>query len=106
MLRAIGTGVLKPGQQMPTMRQVAVALKVDLNTIRHAYEELERLGAISLMRGRGIVRGRAVPPQVAPRERARGLDDFARQTIVAARRRWPGQRRRLRPYRDASASGK
>ena len=37
MLRAIGEGTLRPGEQMPTMRQVAVALKVDLNTVRHAY---------------------------------------------------------------------
>ena len=36
MLRAIGEGALKPGEQMPTMRQVAVALKVDLNTVRRA----------------------------------------------------------------------
>src|SRR5689334_8773306 len=53
MLRALGAGVLSPGQQMPTMRQTAVALKIDLNTVRHAYDELERLGAISLIRGRG-----------------------------------------------------
>ncbi len=35
------------------MRQVAVALKVDLNTVRHAYDELERMGALTLERGRG-----------------------------------------------------
>src|SRR5205085_12114474 len=52
-LRAMGQGLLKPGDQMPTMRQVAVALRVDLNTVRHAYDELERLGALVLVRGRG-----------------------------------------------------
>ena len=40
MLRAIGAGVLRPGEQMPTMRQIAVLLKVDLNTVRHAYSDL------------------------------------------------------------------
>jgi GntR family transcriptional regulator len=35
------------------MRQVAVALRIDLNTVRHAYDELERLGALTLERGRG-----------------------------------------------------
>src|SRR5579863_2990134 len=52
-LRAIGAGLLKPGDQMPTMRQVAVALKIDLNTVRHAYDDLERRGALTLVRGRG-----------------------------------------------------
>jgi len=28
-------------------------LKIDLNTVRHAYDELERMGAITLVRGRG-----------------------------------------------------
>jgi GntR family transcriptional regulator len=53
ILQAIRSGVLAPGDRLPTMRQVAVALKVDLNTVRHAYDELERLGALTLERGRG-----------------------------------------------------
>ena len=53
ILQAIRSGVLGPGERLPTMRQVAVALKVDLNTVRHAYDELERLGALTLERGRG-----------------------------------------------------
>ena len=36
ILRQLGAGVLAPGDQMPTMREVAVALKIDLNTVRHA----------------------------------------------------------------------
>ena len=53
ILRHLGAGVLAAGDQMPTMREVAVALKIDLNTVRHAYDELERMGAITLVRGRG-----------------------------------------------------
>jgi GntR family transcriptional regulator len=41
MLQAMGAQILQPGEQMPTMREVAVALKVDLNTVRHAYAALE-----------------------------------------------------------------
>ena len=52
-LAAIATGVLTPGSQLPTMREVAVRLKVDLNTVRHAYDEMQRRGAIELVRGRG-----------------------------------------------------
>src|SRR5450755_4883508 len=53
ILRNLGAGVLARGDQMPTMREVAVALKIDLITVRHAYDELERMGAITLVRGRG-----------------------------------------------------
>src|SRR5215469_16184454 len=53
MLQALGARILGHGDQMPTMREVATAMKVDLNTVRHAYDELERLGAITLIRGRG-----------------------------------------------------
>jgi GntR family transcriptional regulator len=52
-LAAIASGALAPSSQLPTMRQVAVALSVDLNTVRHAYDELQRRGAIVLVRGRG-----------------------------------------------------
>jgi GntR family transcriptional regulator len=83
LLQAMGAGVLKPGDQMPTMRQVAVALRVDLNTVRRAYDELERLGALTLERGRGSFV--AQPP--APRDRrqqAEAADRLARQTLAQA----------------------
>ena len=83
-LGAIGQGVLKPGDQMPTMRQVAVHLRVDLNTVRHAYEELERLGALALIRGRGSFVAEA-PAPADPATLQTQLDSLARQTLAAAR---------------------
>ena len=53
ILQAVRSGDLAPGERLPTMRQVAVARKGDLNSVRHAYDELERLGALTLERGRG-----------------------------------------------------
>ena len=47
VLRAIGAGILKPGEKMPTTRQVAVALRIDFNTVRHAYDMLAQAGAIA-----------------------------------------------------------
>src|SRR5499427_10619918 len=83
ILRQLGAGVLAPGDQMPTMREVAVALKVDLNTVRHAYDELERMGAITLVRGRGSFV--AEPPHVqSSRATAAQTDSLARQTIATA----------------------
>jgi GntR family transcriptional regulator len=83
LLRAIGAGELAPGDQMPTMRQVAVALRVDLNTVRHAYDELERAGAIRLERGRGSFVA-AAPPLIDPPARAVRTDNLARQVLAMA----------------------
>jgi GntR family transcriptional regulator len=62
MLRQIGAGRLKPGEQMPTMRQVAVALRIDLNTVRHAYDALEETGAVTVKRARGTFVADRPPP--------------------------------------------
>ena len=83
MLRALGAGALAPGEQMPTMREVAVALRIDLNTVRHAYDELERLGAITLVRGRGSFVAEP-PPALDGRARAAQTDSLAKQTIATA----------------------
>lgn len=83
MLRAIGAGILKPGEQLPTMRQLAVTLKVDLNTVRHAYEELEATGAIVIQRARGsFVASR--PPDDRGRQ-GRRARELAQQLIATAR---------------------
>ena len=86
ILRALGEGRLKPGDQMPTMRQVAVALRIDLNTARRAYDELETMGAIRLERGRGsFVADPPAPP--TPDQHAAAVDEVARQAIGLAQAR-------------------
>lgn len=49
----IATGVLRAGLQLPTIRQLAVNLKINLHTVAHAYAELERDGFLTIQRGRG-----------------------------------------------------
>lgn len=84
MLRAIGAGRVKPGEQMPTMREVAVTLQVDLNTVRHAYDELERTGAIVIRRARGTFVAEA-PPRADRQDHARKVDALAHQAIAVAK---------------------
>jgi GntR family transcriptional regulator len=84
LLGAIGAGVLGPGEQLPTMRQVAVTLKVDLNTVRHAYEELEQAGAIVIRRARGTFVADH-PPPLDPAKQAQRLESFAQQVVATAR---------------------
>ena len=83
ILRNLGAGMLDRGDQMPTMREVAVALKIDLNTVRHAYDELERLGAIKLVRGRGSFVADP-PPALGVRAQAVQIDNLAKQVLAMA----------------------
>lgn len=82
-LRAIGSGVLRPGEQLPTMRQLAVELKVDLNTVRHAYDELEQTGAIVIVRARGTYVAERPPPVDGARQ-AKKAEALAHQAIALA----------------------
>jgi GntR family transcriptional regulator len=83
ILRHLGGGLLAPGEQMPTMREVAVTLRVDLNTVRHAYDELERLGAITLVRGRGSFVAKP-PPAMGARAQQAQADSLAKQVLATA----------------------
>lgn len=46
-------GNLKPGDQLPTVRQLAIDLQVNWNTVARAYRLLDKAGLISTQRGRG-----------------------------------------------------
>ncbi|QDW38387.1 GntR family transcriptional regulator [Bradyrhizobium sp. KBS0727] len=83
ILRQLGAGVLAAGDQMPTMREVAVALKIDLNTVRHTYDELERIGAITLVRGRGSFVAKP-PPALGARAQQAQTDGLAKQVLATA----------------------
>jgi GntR family transcriptional regulator len=52
---AIGAGLLQPDEPLPTVRQLAVELKVGANAVSRAYEELQRQGVLATRRGVGIV---------------------------------------------------
>jgi GntR family transcriptional regulator len=50
---AIATGRLQVGDQLPTVRQLAVDLSINANTVARVYGELERAGVIDTRRGIG-----------------------------------------------------
>ena len=83
LLRAIGSGALRPSEQLPTMRELAVRLKVDLNTVRHAYDELEQTGAIVILRARGTYVAEKPPPVDGARQEKR-IEALAQQAIALA----------------------
>ena len=82
ILALIGRGRLKPGTQVPTMRQVAVALKIDLNTVQRAYAELEREGVLSKQRGVGTFVTDLAPPA---RNTKKQVQEFAARVAAQAK---------------------
>jgi len=51
--KGIMGGLLKPGDQLPTVREVALELTINPNTVARAYRELEHGGLIESIQGRG-----------------------------------------------------
>ena len=51
--RCVAVGVLKPGEPLPAVRQLASELKVNANTVQHAYRTLERENTVYVKRGIG-----------------------------------------------------
>ena len=85
ILQAVRSGLLESGERLPTMRQVAVALKIDLNTVRHAYDELERAGALTLERGRGSFVSEISSAQVREYALAQTAEVLAAGVLARAR---------------------
>src|SRR5918998_2585598 len=81
---AIATSRLRPGDQLPTVRQLAVDLQINANTVGRVYAELERAGVIETKRGVGSFIS-ATPAQAhPPRERERRLRAFATRVLADA----------------------
>lgn len=53
VLLAVADGRLTPGTQLPTVRQLAVDLSVNLNTVAKAYREMEIRGIVDTQQGTG-----------------------------------------------------
>src|SRR5512141_2477285 len=83
---AIATGRLRPGDQLPTVRQLAVDLRINANTVARVYGELERAGVIETRRGIGsfvtAARSEARPAE----EKTRRLRAFAMHVLADAER--------------------
>src|SRR5580698_8021812 len=78
----IATGILAMGHQLPTVRQVAVDLAINPNTVMRAYRELEIRGVLDTQQGTGTFIA-AKKPKRDNLERERKLDQLAGE--VAAR---------------------
>lgn len=49
----VAAGTLKPGEQLPTVRELATSLRINPNTVARAYDQLDSDRVISTQQGRG-----------------------------------------------------
>lgn len=84
---AIATERLRVGEKLPTVRQLAVELKINANTVARVYAELEQEGIVETQRGVGtFVRAREDDQflQASKRDRERELRAFADGILTEA----------------------
>ena len=89
--RCVSIGILKPGEPLPASRKLADDLKINANTVQHAYRTLEQEGAVYVKRGLGTFisarareHGRGKPAVVARQLAERMLREGFRHGLLAS----------------------
>ncbi len=83
ILYAIARGDLPAGAQLPTVRQLAVDLSVNPNTVIKAYKELEIRGSLETQQGTGTFI-RDVEVRISPAEKRRLLEQICVDAVARA----------------------
>lgn len=79
----VASGNLKVGEQLPTVRALAVALKVNLNTVSKAYRELEIQNVLQTQQGTGTFIG-DLDLKIPGEERQRKLNSICTEFLSIA----------------------
>ena len=79
-------GILKPGDQLPTVRALAEEMRVNFNTVARAYRILDEERIISTQQGRGTYITEIPPPKISERLRKESLETLAQRYISEAMR--------------------
>ncbi len=82
----LATGQLRPGDQLPTVRSLALDLRVNFNTVARAYRILDEAGIISTQQGRGTFILEQPPPDTSNRLKVEALQALARRYLAEAKR--------------------
>ena len=78
--RAASVGLIRPGEALPATRQLAKDLRLNPNTVQHAYRTLVREGVVEMRRGLGAF------VAAVPRDQRRTSTVIARQIAERALR--------------------
>jgi GntR family transcriptional regulator len=82
----VASGILKPDDQLPTVRALAEELRVNFNTVARAYRILDEARIISTQQGRGTYITEIPPPKVTERLRKESLEALTQRYISEALR--------------------
>jgi len=82
----VAAGQLRPGDQLPTIRQLAADLRVNYNTVARAYLDLDRDGVITTQRGRGTFVAGVPDEEEMVRLREQKLRSILRGSLEEAHR--------------------
>lgn len=82
----LASGQLRPGDQLPTVRSLALELRVNFNTIARAYRIMDESGIISTQQGRGTYILEMPPPQLVGSMRIKAIQDLTQRYIADAQR--------------------
>ena len=82
----VASGILEPGDQLPTVRALAEELRVNFNTVARAYRMLDEERIISTQQGRGTYITEIPPPKVSERLRQEALEALTQRYISEAMR--------------------
>jgi len=83
----VASGALEPGDQLPTVRALALELRVNFNTVARAYRLLDEERIISTQQGRGTYITEIPPPE--------SVEQMRRETFETLTRRFIGEAARL-----------
>jgi GntR family transcriptional regulator len=102
--QAVRLGLLRPGDQLPPVREVVTQITINPNTVHRAYRDLEAEGLVAGQQGRGTFVRAAPAPSAAPerqaelhaeliawidRARSAGMDDEGIRALIALSMRTP-----------------
>src|SRR2546421_12753844 len=82
--QALRLGILQPGDQLPTVKEVVAKLAINPNTVLKAYRELDREGLVDARRGQGTFLSQDLTPS-APSDHA-ALQKALLEWVVRAHR--------------------
>lgn len=82
----VAAGQIQPGEQLPTIRELAADIRVNLNTVARAYLELDREGVISTQRGRGTFVSGVPDQKQIERKRQKLLHSIIESALEEAHR--------------------
>lgn len=102
----LANGILKPGDQLPTVRALASELRVNFNTVARAYRMLDEARIISTQQGRGTFIMEKPPPDVSEKLRTESLSALTQRFISEAFRLGFSEREVSQMVRDNLKSWK